>query len=153
MFSVKKFRKGLGKKMKADEQLEALCEEFGKLNEGEKDEILEFSQALAQSVSEKAGDFLKTEAAPPHIDGHKRLSPKNWKKEIFMKQTLKTLAVLLAIAFSALLLGTCSSPESDGEDATITIDLGNGKMPGKGAKNVSIDDLTHVLKFTGPSGT
>ena len=55
--------------MKADEQLEALCEEFTKLEEGEKDEILEFSQPLAQSVSKKTGDFLKTEAAPPDIEG------------------------------------------------------------------------------------
>ena len=54
--------------MKADERLETLCEEFTKLNEGEKDKILEFSQTLAQSVSEKAGDIVKTEAIPPHIE-------------------------------------------------------------------------------------
>jgi len=55
--------------MKADERLETLCEEFAKLDEDEKDKILEFSQTLAQSVSEKAGDFLKTEATPTHIEG------------------------------------------------------------------------------------
>jgi len=55
--------------MKADERLEALCEEFTKLDEGEKDKILEFSQTLAQSVPEKAGDIIKTEATPTHING------------------------------------------------------------------------------------
>ena len=36
--------------MKADERLLVLCEEFAKLDEDEKDKILEISQAMAGSV-------------------------------------------------------------------------------------------------------
>ena len=72
-----------------------------------------------------------------------------------MKQTPKILALLLIFSVGTVLISTCANPMSgdSGGDATITIDLGSGNVPGKGViKSVSIANLKHTLTFSGPTG-
>ena len=66
---------------------------------------------------------------------------------VFAKQKLQ-----YTIAAWMLLLCTCSNPMSggDGGNATISISLGSDRAAGKA---VSLDQLRHVITFTGPTGT
>ena len=68
-------------------------------------------------------------------------------------KTTKSFSLLLVfciITSWALLLSTCSS---GGEDAVISINLGQGYLPEKAAGDVSIDQLNHVITLSGPTGS
>ena len=61
----------------------------------------------------------------------------------------------LLVIVALLLLSACDNfaNPSDGGNATIVIDLGNGKVPEKAAKDVNINELRHMITLSGPTGS